>query len=524
MSRLRRNMVCWLLIVTTTTSPSLCLAETAARTDASRAVDVSWIPPNAAVAAVAFPRRTLTAPELEMLPLEVISAAGKEHLGIDPMDIEQLIALAEPPQDGPPGFGIMLQLARPVEESALKLPPEVSHRLLAGGKTLLIGTEPFMERMAANQQKPVRGPLADLIAKTGAASDLTVVAMLAPVRPMLSEQLSQTPLPPPLAEVKNLPELIDAAKFDISIGTAQSISLSMLTPDEAAAGSLEKILNQLLDLGQQMAAEQVASQAAGDDPVQQASGQYSQRLLRKTVNMLRPQRSGKRVRVALDAQANGQLVAVSVIGVLVALLLPAVQAARGAARRMQSSNNLKMIGLAMHNYYDVNQKLPPQANSGPDGKRLLSWRVHLLPFLEEGALYQQFHLDEPWDSEHNKQLIDKMPAVFRSPENPPSTQKSNYVVPVGKDTLFSSPEGIKFNQVTDGTSNTIMALEVDDASSVIWTKPDDLEVTDENSLAKLRTAPKGGFNVLMADGSVQFMSATIDSAALLSKLRKSDGK
>jgi prepilin-type processing-associated H-X9-DG protein len=517
-------MICWLLIVTTTVSPSLCYAQAAAKPDASRAVDVSWIPPDAAVAVVAFPRRTLTAPAMEMLPVEVMSAAGKQQLGIDPLDIEQMIALAEPPKQGPPAFGIVLQLTRPVEESAIKLPPELSHRVLAGGKTLLIGAEPFLDKMAANHQTPVRGSLSDLIAKTGATSDITVVAMLAPFRPMLSEQLSQAPLPPPLAELKNLPELIDAAKLDISVGTAQSLSLSMLTPDEAAAGSLEKLLNQLLDLGQQIATAQVAAQTTGDDPVQQASAQYSQRLMRKLVDMVRPQRTGKRVRIALDGQANGQLMSVSVVGILVALLLPAVQAARGAARRMQSSNNMKQIGLAMHNYYDTNQKLPPQANAGPDGKRLLSWRVHLLPFLDEMPLYQQFHLNEPWDSEHNKQLIDKMPAVFRNPESPPSTQKSNYVVPVGKDMLFGSPEGIKFSQVTDGLSNTIMALEVGDASSVIWTKPDDFEVTDENSLAKLRAAPKGGFNVLMADGSVQFIAATIDPSRLLSMLRKSDGK
>lgn len=521
MSSIAKRMVSWLLIVTTSASPSLCYAQAAASPDASRAADVSWIPPDAAVAVVAFPRRTLTAPAMEMLPVEVISAAGKQQLGIDPLDIEQLIALAEPPKQGPPAFGIVLQLTRPVDESALKFPPGFSHRALAGGKTLLIGAEPFLEKMAANQQKPVRGPLADLIAKTGAASDLTVVAMIGPIRPMLNEQLSLMPLPPPLAELKKLPELIDAAKIDISIGTAQSLSLSMLTPDEAAAGSLEKLLNQLLDLGQQIATAQVAAQTTGDDPVQQASGQYSQRLLRKFVNMARPQRTGKRVRIALDGQVNSQM---ATIGVLVALLLPAVQSARGAAIRAQSSNNMKQIGLGMHNYYSAYNTLPTQAKTGPDGKPLLSWRVHLLPFLEEQELYNQFHLDEPWDSEHNKTLIEKMPAVFRNPASTAKTPKSNYVVPVGKDTLFGSPDGVKFAQVTDGLSNTIMALEVDDASAVIWTKPDDFAITDESSLAKLRPTPNGGFNVLMADGSVRYISATVEPATLLNMLRKSDGK
>ena len=86
------------------------------------------------------------------------------------------------------------------------------------------------------------------------------------------------------------------------------------------------------------------------------------------------------LRVAQDGEAASQT---ATIGILVALLLPAVQAARDAARRAQSSNNLKQIVLAMHNYHDVYKKFPPRANFGDDGKPLLSWRVHILPFVEQ---------------------------------------------------------------------------------------------------------------------------------------------
>ena len=99
------------------------------------------------------------------------------------------------------------------------------------------------------------------------------------------------------------------------------------------------------------------------------------------------------------------------------LMFPAVGAAREAARRAQCTNNLKQIGLAMHNYVAAhNNAFPAPALPGKDGKPALSWRVALLPYLEQQSLYDRFHLDEPWDSPHNKALIKEMPAVFTCPE------------------------------------------------------------------------------------------------------------
>ena len=99
------------------------------------------------------------------------------------------------------------------------------------------------------------------------------------------------------------------------------------------------------------------------------------------------------------------------------LLFPAVGAAREAARRAQCTNNLKMLGLAMHNYLAAhNNTFPSPALPGKDGKPALSWRVALLPYLDQQSLYDRFHLDEPWDSPHNKALIKEMPARLQMPQ------------------------------------------------------------------------------------------------------------
>ncbi len=103
-----------------------------------------------------------------------------------------------------------------------------------------------------------------------------------------------------------------------------------------------------------------------------------------------------------------------------ALLLPAVQAAREAARRAQCVNNLKQIGLALHNYHDTTNGFPAAAITSKDGKPLLSWRVAILPYIEQQELYNQFHLNEPWDSPHNKTLIARMPVAYNCPSRIPA--------------------------------------------------------------------------------------------------------
>ncbi|MFM9965809.1 MAG: DUF1559 domain-containing protein [Planctomycetaceae bacterium] len=214
------------------------------------------------------------------------------------------------------------------------------------------------------------------------------------------------------------------------------------------------------------------------------------------------------------------------IAVGAALLLPAVQQAREAARRAQAKNNLKMIGLAMHNYHDTHRAFPPAANVDKKDKKLLSWRVHILPFVDQIALYQQFHLDEPWDSEHNKQFIKQIPPVYVQPTHADLAKegKTVYLVPTGEGTAFDGNEGRPMVKFTDGTSNTILAVEAHRDAAVIWTKPDDLAVDLKNPLKNLKSALTGGFHVLLADGSVRFVSDNINANTLKLLFTISDGQ
>lgn len=210
--------------------------------------------------------------------------------------------------------------------------------------------------------------------------------------------------------------------------------------------------------------------------------------------------------------------------VAIALLLPAVQAAREAARRAQSVNNLKMIGLALHNHHEAKRSLPPGYTTTKDGKPGLSWRVHLLPYLEEQALYQEFHLDEPWDSEHNRKLIERIPAVYVSPNYAGPRGKTNYLGIGGEKGLLGGAKAFRFPDVSDGTSNTIMAVEANNASAVEWTKPDPFVPDPDQPTSGLTGLRPGGFNALFADGSVRFLSENIDAATLKALFTRDGGE
>jgi prepilin-type processing-associated H-X9-DG protein len=199
------------------------------------------------------------------------------------------------------------------------------------------------------------------------------------------------------------------------------------------------------------------------------------------------------------------------------LFLPAVRSAREAARRAQCTSNLKQIGLALHNYENVYGCLPPAAITGKNGKRLLSWRVAILAFMDSSSLYAKFHLDEPWDSPHNLALLDELPLLYACPSD--LTRKpgmTGYVAVLGPETAFTSDLSlVRIADITDGTAGTLLISE--SLRTVPWTKPDDLSlefIRSPNGLGSHHGYHNNGFNAVFADGSVRFLKSSIDHVVL----------
>ena len=202
-------------------------------------------------------------------------------------------------------------------------------------------------------------------------------------------------------------------------------------------------------------------------------------------------------------------------------LTEAIEKVREAADRSRMMNNFKMIGIAAHSYHSAAGEFPfpgtgilkGQRNGGmPNDKPTLSWRVAILPYIEQNNLFNEFRFDEPWDSDHNKKLIPKMPKIFAPPAGAETKEGHTFI------RCFVGPEAIRagmtFVNILDGTSNTFMV--VDAGESVPWTKPDEIVYDSKKPLPKLGGHSQGKrLMVVFFDGSVRVLNLNKDSEAMI---------
>jgi hypothetical protein len=207
-------------------------------------------------------------------------------------------------------------------------------------------------------------------------------------------------------------------------------------------------------------------------------------------------------------------------GVGVAIALPAVQQAREAARRMQSTNNMKQIVLAMHTYHDVHREFPPAIVRDADGKPLYSGLVLLLPHLEQRPLYDRFDKTKAWDSPENMPFSSMTIPMFLDPANPSTNMgRTDYLLISGKGSALEDTPGVKhsLDSILDGTSNTILVMEVKGTAS--WAAPNTWDINQP-----LNGNHPNVVIVGFADGSVKTINKNIDPGTLQKLTEKADGQ
>jgi RNA polymerase sigma factor (sigma-70 family) len=195
-------------------------------------------------------------------------------------------------------------------------------------------------------------------------------------------------------------------------------------------------------------------------------------------------------------------------------------AASTAAQRAKSGNNLKQILLAIHSYADANGSVPRDITDN-GGTPLLSWRVLLLPYLEQDALARQFKMNEPWDSVHNMPLAAKMPEIFRTPTDAKGSTKTYYQGFVGPGTAFEGAKKLGFAAFTDGLSNTVGVIEA--GPPVEWTKPGGIACDPKKPFPKL-VGPYSNARVAgMMDGSVVLLKTDVKAELFRLLVDRADG-
>lgn len=505
-------------------------------------VGSEFIPGDAVVTALISVADTLGSEAAEMYPIEIADAWCTENFGLKASDIEHLKVVVGAPGPGEPLFAAIVTLAKDLDVTSINpqwidtnqtldvdghtcFPVNNANGVvlhLQDARTVVIASSGYLDSVLRSAQSgAARGSLASMAGSLSHTGNVTVLLAVEPLRPMAMGllQMQANQIPPPFLPFTKLPELIDAVLLRVNVADQQNgLNLVMLARDDAAAKELHGIIRGGLEMGRQIGLAQAMNELQDEDPVTEAGRQYADRISNVIVEMLTPELDGRRLSI------NGSLnQGMATQGVLVSLLLPAIQAARQAARRTSSQNNLKQMGLAFWNYHDVYRNFPTDIYD-EDGNALLSWRVAILPFIEQNELYQRFHLDEPWDSPHNLALAKVVPPVFISPNQSTPSGTTPYLRPVGEKFLNNGAEKIQVRQITDGTSNTIFAVEALPDQAQPWTKPADLMVDPNNPLAGVIDGTRPSFTVLLGDGSVRDFMNDLDPEVFKALLTRNGGE
>ncbi len=532
----------WLRLVVATATTLAPLASIRA----DEPTPLAYLTPQSFAAVTVRLANAAKSPAAQQYPVEVAAAATKDFLGIPLGAIDRITAMVEPPVGASPQYAIVLEASRPItfddfrrELTEHTTPGELLGRpllqsnlammpsyCLLDDQTLAVGPKLFLKRLVRGV-KPGQSELQELMSTEDARQNhLHAVVTLQPLRSVLemgiaaAKQQADPEAHPFLDGVL----LVDKVILTADLSGTRGASLTAYATSAEAADRIERLIaDGYARFREQMINDKEFAEIRNHpEATARAWGDYILRMIDQYAVALGEMRQDDTTFVLAKVEpgsSQSQAMTLATAGVLTALLLPAVQAAREAARRNQSMNNFKQIGLALHNYYDNERSFPAQAIFDASGKPLLSWRVAILPYIEEQALYDKFHLDEPWDSTHNLPLLSEMPTIYLDPSSPGlvvTDGKTHYLAVKGEGTAFTGkPKGTKFADITDGTARTVIMVQVNDANAVEWTKPADYDVAAHAAapVAGIGSLHPGIFLTAFGDGHVTATPLTITPEA-----------
>src|SRR4051812_2719247 len=535
-----RGLICMFLATSTAIGPSLEVwaqqpttpADSKPKAAAASApYDTKYVAPSAAGFIALRPAQIMKSPFGELLPIEVATAAGLKFFNIDPANVEEISGCFDIINIMSPNVCLAVKFLQPFDTNNLperlrahtqpdklgskpylkSTNPIMPSLYMPDNRTLLIANEALIQTLVESSGAGNTSPLLERVRSATGGNDLYVALDIATLRPLIQMGIGRAAekLPPDVRQYLAVINLMSTAELTVNLSKAAPSSLVVQANDEAAANKIEMTISDASARAREQMKARFAEMAKSNDPVEKAYAKYLERISEKWSQPLMPKREGARLtffHVEGSDSPQRQLTIVAIIGIVVALLLPATQAARAAARRNTSINNMRQIMIALQNFHDTRRVFPAHAAYSEDGKAMLSWRVAILPFIEELDLYNQFHLDEPWDSEHNRALIARMPDTFKNPSLDLPQGKTTYLGVVGKGCVFDgSPNGLRLQQITDGTSKTIMAVEADANKAVEWTKPDDWQYDPKKPMDGLGHVHPGGWLAAFCDAHISFI-------------------
>ena len=468
----------------------------------------------------------------------------------DPTTVETVTGFVMFPKNpgSPPEFAFLISLKKPVEEKALFLSAmpdgetikkdginmvvkdDIGLILMNQGKLIAVGAPSLLPTLGKNTA-PAKGDFARFL--KGNAAGLINAAIN--FEPIPKEVFASAP--PPFNSLVNGMQYMEAG-----IAVEKTIRLSTTITyekEEQAKAALKTVkefakmgLSELKEPRKEVEKRVFPKDQVGPNPLTDLpeflAALAGLAIINEAENLLKNPPitlAGTSLKADYTTPQISSNALIPTTAIAIGMMLPAVQKVREASQRISSMNNLKQIALAMANYEATFGAFPAAAICDKKtGKPLLSWRVSILQYIEEDALYKQFKLDEPWDSEHNLKLAKNMPKVYFHPKaNKPGDNKTHYRLFYGKGAAFELNKGFSMGAIAnmDGLSNTLMVVEAEEP--VVWTNPNDLAFDPTKALSKMLSID-GKFSAAYCDGSVRTFKMPIDPEILKLLIQKNDGK
>jgi hypothetical protein len=436
----------------------------------------------------------------QALPDKTFLQEIEKKFGMTPGDFERVTFVM--PTDDPKGSWVVVLANKDFEKGKLKEAlgsdakeekvKDKSYYTSAAGnsalhlvspKICIFGAPAAVKQYVEGTKPPATsGPLEDGLATAADGEHHIVAAFRMPDRfkNMQGGGMGR----PGMMAAQNPALALQAATATAKIGSEVKIDLRLNFSDSDKAALVKQLIDKQLP--------QLKSGAGFF--LQGAVGQGEEgaallKVIQEALKNLTVEQSGATIRIAVYFKVD--------LAQLAKAAVPALLKAQQAAGRRESQNNLRQLGLAMHNFHERYRRLP-QGRAGAG----LSWRVAILPYIGQEALHKQFHLSEPWDSPHNKSLLPQMPKVFAPPPGVKTKQPYStfYQVFTGPTTPFRTGRDTRITDIQDGTSFTFLIVEAGEA--VPWTKPEDLVYDPARPIPPLGGVFHGGFNAALADASV----------------------
>lgn len=510
-------------------------------------ISLQWLPQNSEAMAYIDFDRLLSGPVGQLLQSPMISGPiqqFRDQAGFGPEDLRSLtigmsgigalVNGGQPPTpESMPVIGV-LRLKKPVDAAKIqaaipgaqsvtegtlnliRLPGDLAKAVwFADSTTAIVGAEGAVRQAATSSSAPTSLDTALIDGQS------VVQVLFSPQDPSIFQHPSfQAPPegPPGSAAIVNaVRENVTAVAINFDLTNDIGVTLATRCRDTAGAQAMAAALTTAnRDSAAQTEAMAQGPQAAMMGPMIEISRQMSESTRIEAVDTI--------CRSTGTAVGGGQQV-VSYLPVMIGTAMAQGFSQRGAAQSTTAKNNLKQIGLAMHNFHDAYKRFPNAAPQSPTGEKWLSWRVHLLPFLGQQTLYEQFNLEEPWDSATNRPLAEAMPDVFRSPKATSLLPgQTLFQTPVGASTAFEDTKGHSLRDFTDGTSNTILLVEVSPDRAVYWTQPDDFQFNPVSPMDGLGGVEPDGFQAVFADGSARLITSSIDAETVKAIFTRNGGE